>query len=29
MLRHGSLEDEGIEFSNPVPGKQPAEPLAA
>jgi hypothetical protein len=29
MLRRGALEDEGIEFSNPRVGAEPAEPLAA
>jgi monooxygenase len=29
MMRRGPLEDEGIEFSNPVAPAEPAEPLAA
>jgi monooxygenase len=29
MLRYGSLDDEAMEFSNPVPVAQPAQPLAA
>jgi cation diffusion facilitator CzcD-associated flavoprotein CzcO len=29
MLRHGPLEDEGIEFSSPASAAEPAEPLAA
>ena len=29
LMRHGPLEDEGIEFSNPVSASRPAEPLAA
>jgi monooxygenase len=29
MMRHGALEDEGIEFSNPTAPAEPAEPLAA
>jgi hypothetical protein len=28
-MRRGPLEDEGIEFSNPVAPAEPAEPLAA
>ena len=29
LMRRGPIEDEGIEFSNPVAPAEPAEPLAA